>query len=811
MVKNSEVLHSLKSSLEFAKDAIVVATADEAPLGPSVVFVNCAFVNLADCVVNEVVGENLENLCDLKTQSEIFRRLFKDLGSRLQRACEVNLDFENEPETSSEWQIVPLLDAEGTVRQWLGIHSDIRRLNDARGAREASVYLDHQLIESHLEPICRLLPDTTLTYVNAAYAELFHCIPQDLISKRFSDIASPEDTSAILAHLESFTPGEPVGQFEQKNTREDGNVQWHRWNTFAVFQGDGKASLFQSVGTDITLQRKAEEALRKVLSAVEQSPSSILITDTSGSIEYVNPAFVRTSGYSHREAIGQNPRILKSGLVPNEVYADLWEAITSGEPWRGKLANKRKNGETYWDLVAIAPVKNPEGKVSHFVSVQHEITEQQRLDEQLAHDATHDSLTNLVNRREFERRLDQAVKQAKEHSSHHVLCYLDLDQFKLVNDTAGHAAGDELLTEIRGILISKFRGRDTVARLGGDEFGVLLEHCKLEKALKITEMLITHLYDFRFKWNGQTFRIGASIGLVAVTRETGNAAQAMAQADVACYTAKDNGRNCIRIYQKEGTELHDEILCAVTLREAVEEDRFCLYGQPIVELSTKGNRPTCYELLVRMIDRTGELALPGSFIPAAERYGIMGAIDRWVIKKAFHSFAKLLVEASPANIAVNLSGNTLNDETFLDFLQEQFRESGFPEERVCFEITETAAIQNMGNLTELITEIRKRGSRFALDDFGSGLSSFHYLKTLPVDYVKIDGRFVQDMMENSVDHAMVSAINDVGHIMGIKIIAEYAHSEAIVQRLTELGVDYAQGHAMGVPMPLDEIAVSATF
>ena len=655
--------------------------------------------------------------------------------------------------------------------------------------------------------------DGRITLANGKTCEVLNRTKEELIGKNWFEIAVPKEKSPeIFADFQKILRGDNdhLEYYENDVQTRSGECRVIAWHNTLLKDAEGNITGTLSSGMDVTERKQAEEALRKLSSAIEHSPSSILITDVEGIIEYVNPAFVETSGYSHQESIGQNPRILKSGLVSDEIYADLWKTIGAGRTWRGQLPNKKKHGENYWDLLAVAPVKCSEGTITHFVGIQHDITEQKLLEEQMAHDATHDALTNLVNRREFERRLDHAVKRTKERGSHCVLCYLDLDQFKLVNDTAGHAAGDELLKEIRRLLSGKFRERDTLARLGGDEFGLLLEDCMLDRALKIAEMVIANLRDFRFTWHGQTFRIGVSIGVVAITRDTESAAQALAQADVACYAAKEKGRNCIRIYQEEGVDHHSEIRRAATLRDALEEDRFCLYAQPISPLSASGGGLACYELLVRMIDRSGELVLPRSFIPAAERFGLMGSIDRWVIKTAFHRCAELLTGPSEVGISVNLSGNSLNDETFLDFLREQFSESRLPEDRVCFEITETAVIQNIGNLTQLITEIKKRGSRFALDDFGSGLSSFHYLKSLPIDYLKIDGRFVQDMMENAVDRAMVSSINEVGHIMGIKTIAEYAHSEAIIQHLAEMGVDYAQGHAIGAPMPLDGVAGRAT-
>ncbi len=442
------------------------------------------------------------------------------------------------------------------------------------------------------------------------------------------------------------------------------------------------------------------------------------------------------------------------------------------------------------------------------VLVFHDVTETRRLTRQLEHDATHDALTGLINRQEFERRLARALASAQKYGQRHVLCYLDLDQFKVVNDTAGHAAGDELLKQINVILSGMFRERDTLARIGGDEFGLLLDNCPLDRAQIIAQTVVGHIGDHRFHWEGRTYQIGASIGLAPITAETRDTAQALTQADVACYIAKELGRNRVHLYQQEDSETvqrHGEILGAAGLRDALDRGRFRLHYQPILPVNASDPASIRYEALLRVAsnDSPGgdsELVLPAAFIPAAERYGLMGAIDRWVIQAAFRDYAGGIGRTG-AQIAINLSGNSLSDKTLLDFIEARFAEHGIPPDRVCFEITETAAIQNLRHASELMVALKRRGSQFALDDFGSGLSSFHYLKSLPVDYLKIDGSFVKDMIENAHDCALVAAINEMSHTLGIRTVAEHVHSQAIVERLRELDVDFAQGYFLGVPMP----------
>ncbi|MCP4410866.1 MAG: EAL domain-containing protein [Gammaproteobacteria bacterium] len=344
-----------------------------------------------------------------------------------------------------------------------------------------------------------------------------------------------------------------------------------------------------------------------------------------------------------------------------------------------------------------------------------------------------------------------------------------------------------------------------MARLGGDEFGLLLENCPAENAIEVAQGLIIAVREFRFVWQAQAFNIGVSIGLVQINAATQNMTQLMSQADVACYTAKDLGRNRLHVYQVDDVELanrHREIHRAAMLTDALREQRFRLYKQPIRALCSTNNAAESYELLLRLEDAGGELLLPGAFIPPAERYGIMPSIDRWVIEKALQHPLPISKGRPPARISINLSGSSLNDASLLDFIDKQLDASAISPDRICFEITETAAINHLSKAAQFMAQVKEFGCRFALDDFGKGLSSFTYLRDLPVDYLKINGSFVQGMIEDPVDEAMVAAINQLGHVIGLKTIAEYAETPAIVEQLRKLGIDYAQGYAIGEPQPI---------
>ncbi len=389
----------------------------------------------------------------------------------------------------------------------------------------------------------------------------------------------------------------------------------------------------------------------------------------------------------------------------------------------------------------------------------------------------------------------------------HALCFIDLDQFKVVNDTCGHMAGDELLRQLGAVVQDAVRQRDTLARIGGDEFGVLMEHCSLEHAHRAAVSLQEAVQDYQFTWEGHVFKVGASIGLVAVTKDISNLSELLKQADAACYMAKDLGRNRIHVYHPEDAELaqrHGEMQWVARIHRAVEDDRLRLYAQPIVPLDNSSD--THYELLIRMIDEDGQVVPPGAFLPAAERYNLVESLDRWVIESAFSLLAENPVFlAETTFVSINLSGQSLTRGDFLDFVISQFGTFKIDGAKICFEITETAAISNLSAAAKFISNLKGQGCRFALDDFGSGLSSFAYLKNLSVDYLKIDGMFVRDILGDPIDHAMVKSINEIGHVMGMQTIAEFVENDEIKGMLRENGVNYAQGYGISRPLPFEDL------
>jgi diguanylate cyclase (GGDEF)-like protein len=542
-------------------------------------------------------------------------------------------------------------------------------------------------------------------------------------------------------------------------------------------------------GQQPALQR---EALRAV-AALDLLGAGIVGIDSEGRIEHIDRVASELTGWSLQLA---RSRPAEDVLVLRDPATNCDSSDDRGLRGALRILVGRSSREVPV-FVSSTPLQDDlEGRR---VVVLRDATAECALRWQLSFDAQHDSLTELLNRASFEAELAAAVSSAKS-GAHHALLYLELDQFKLVNDTCGHPAGDALLRRLATILTDGVRRSDVLARIGGDEFAVLLRRCSLENAIETAEALRERIAAYRFSWYGQSLRITASIGVVEITEESGSVSTVLSAADVACFAAKELGRNRVHVCKGSAPPARcEEMRLVLRLARACEEGRFQVYFQPIVPVSADGDEPAHYELLLRMIDESGEVVSPGAFVPAAERYGLMPDVDRWIVRHTLNQLAQLDNARAPCMLAVNISGTSLSDDRFLDFVREELRVSPPPPGSVCFEITETAAIANPGAVERFMRELRKLGCRFSLDDFGSGLSSFAYLKDLPVDFLKIDGRFIRNICADTVDDAMVEAIVRIGRAMGIKTVAEHVESEAAAERLAVLGVDYAQGYYYAKP------------
>ncbi|HEY6126232.1 MAG TPA: EAL domain-containing protein, partial [Steroidobacteraceae bacterium] len=468
------------------------------------------------------------------------------------------------------------------------------------------------------------------------------------------------------------------------------------------------------------------------------------------------------------------------------------------------LVNRR--GEELAIQETATPIRNREGAAIGAVIVFGDVTKERRLKRALSYQASHDALTGLINRREFDTRLETAVTAAQRGEGEFVLLYVDLDQFKVVNDTCGHSAGDRLLRDITSLLQTRVRASDTIARLGGDEFGLLLERCSLEQAERVADSIRQAIHGYRFLWGANSLSVGASIGVVRIVRETTSAASVLSAADIACYAAKDGGRNRVQIYERDhGTNRHREMQWVGRIARAVEDGRLELYAQRIVGISAKTTDMPFFELMVRLRDEDGTLVPPSEFIPAAERYNVMVMVDRWVVGRAIELLETCARQGRRLPlVAVNLSGTSINDEDFLEYILSRLNDDQVAH-ALCFEITETAAVASLSKATYFMRELKARGCRFSLDDFGSGVSSFVYLKTLPVDFLKIDGHFVAHVATDVVDRSMVEAIAKIGSAMEVATIAEKVESAEVLQVLKQIGVDYIQGVHLAEPCAIDEV------
>jgi len=692
-----------------------------------------------------------------------------------------------------------------------------RRLAEA--ALKASEVRYRRLFDNVMEGVYSSTCEGRFVSVNPALARMVGLSsPDELLSLPTETIYfDPADRAAIIAKLEA--DGE-VRNAEFQLRRVDGTTLTVIESARAVRDENGRVIGYEGTISDITERKRAETAVfeekEKAQVTLQSIGDAVITTDAEGRIEYLNPVAEDLTGWESREVCGKTLSdvftIINEATrepVENPVSRALREGHVIAVADHAVLMNRRGQEIAIQD--SAAPIRDRHGKIIGAVMVFHDVSKERRLRRALAYQASHDALTGLINRREFENRLNEALLTARsDASTTHVLLYLDLDQFKLVNDTCGHQAGDRLLKQITGILQTRLRAGDTIARLGGDEFGILLQDCTAERAAKIADSLRQAIRDYRFEWQDGAMNVGVSIGFVEINGDSESITSVMSAADVACYAAKDSGRNRVHMYQTgSAPERHREMQWVSRLTRACEENRLELYYQPIVPIGANKDPRGHYELLVRMRGENGELVLPAEFIPAAERYNIMPMIDRWVVSQALGALAHYRGDGDIRHgytLSINLSGTSLNDDHFLEFLINELQTYDLSPGAVCFEITETAAISNLANVVHFMREFRARGCQFSLDDFGSGLSSFMYLKNLPVDFLKIDGQFIQNVTTDHVDRSMVEAITQIGHAMGIKTIAERVESAEVLACLAQIGVEYAQGVYIAVPESVEALS-----
>lgn len=656
-----------------------------------------------------------------------------------------------------------------------------------------------------------------IVYANRQFATLVGVDRLELVGRRLADLVPPEYAELVGDNIRRRLAGEPAAErYEIEMVGLQGQLSRLEIASAPVAYDHGKALLI--TGVEI-IPTQSQPALRLAGNggtdpnalALRSLAEAIITTDKEGRITFLNPAAEQLTGSAAGAAEGKLLEEIVSLVdeTDRRLLSDpVHQALTSGAPVnlsRRALLLSRANGNERSIELSASPIRNAAQELMGAVVLLHDVTEMRGLARQMSYQATHDALTGLVNRHEFERRLEEAIGSGHRGDGQHVLCYLDLDRFKLVNDTSGHLAGDSMLREVAKLLRDAVRDSDTVGRLGGDEFGTLLIGCPLDKARQIADDLTRSVGEYRFVWKDKVFNIGVSVGLVEISRESGTLEELLAAADTACYVAKRQGSGKVAVYsaRDEALARHTgEIQWLQRLQSALRENRFQLYHQVIVPTHGDDGGPAL-EVLVRMQDESGHELPPSEFMRAAERYRLMGLVDRWVVQQSFAAMASGVMPV-PDNrcVAINVSGQTLGDPQFLEFVVECFDTTGVAPVQVCFEISENAVVANLDHARRFIGVLHGMGCHFALDDFGSGVGSFSNLKTLPLDYLKIDGSLMRNLARDAVSQAMVAAMIKLARTLNFKVIAEQVEDSASVDAARRMGVDYLQGYAIGRPQPL---------
>jgi diguanylate cyclase (GGDEF)-like protein/PAS domain S-box-containing protein len=688
--------------------------------------------------------------------------------------------------------------------------------------------IERSLLEIGFRPLLDAAPDATVVIdslgkvvaLNHEVERLLGWSEEELLGQPMNRLIPPRfhrtlDTPPVFNPdpQEGQSKGTRVSLFARRRDGSEFPVEIHRGPL-----GPGPDPLVLVTLRDLTEWRRAQESLfrekEQAVITLESIGDAVVTTDTAGRMMYLNPMAERLTGWRTSEALG-----LPAATILTFISDTTREAIESTvarclqEGRAVDLADGvlllRRDGTEVAIGDSAAPIRDRNGGTTGVVLVFHDVTEKRRVSRKLSHEAAHDALTSLVNRKEFERRLTRALADTAYGAvGEHALCYLDLDRFKLINDTCGHEAGDELLRQVAALLSSHMRKRDTLARLGGDEFTAILENCPLDEAAKIAETVRQAIAEFRYVWERQTFSLGISIGVVPITPTSGRMASVLRAADAACYVAKEAGGNRVFIDRPEPVAIaapQTETRRVNRLAQALDEGRFHLFAQPIVPLLPEpGTRPRC-EILLRLPDERGHPQPAASFLPQAERYNLMPAIDRWVVGRTIELLGRWHHHHPECELplcSINLSASSLDDESLVPRLREQLSQHRLPPEALCFEIAEAAALANFAQTVRFISEIRTTGCGVALDDFGHGVLSFTYLKALAVDFLKIGGHYVRGVVDDPVYGTIVTAVNQVGRLMGIATIAEEVDTEPVLNRLRNMGIGYAQGHAVAGAEPL---------
>ncbi len=713
------------------------------------------------------------------------------------------------------FSIEELLHSIDNARQKIALQAECLK---TKAKLRKSEQLHRFFVENSPDIIYMLNAKGEFIFLNDAIERILGFSKKELRHKHFSELVHPDDLAlAQNVFNERRTGKRGSREVEFRLRCADGKNHGRQVEIRALTielsscgiytsRGEGDDPAFfgtYGIIRDFHDRRQAEKELIKLKLAVDHSPNITFILNKGVVIEYINHAVCKLSGFDSDDLVRQHVDILFAQDNPGSRYYPQVDVGHEPSVWRGSALYRKKNGENYWVQQAIATILDDSGQVSHFVTIAEDITETLKQRQKIAYQATHDPLTNLINRHEFARRLSRVIATAKQEQSSHVLCYLDLDRFKEVNDCCGHAAGDELLRQVTRHLAEITRKRDTVARLGGDEFAILMEHCSLDQARIITEKIHDMINEFQFHWRQQCFQIGVSIGLVLIDADQGFMNRVLEMADTACYKAKQSGRNRSYVLMPEKTDDIDVLVGGkqswpIRVQQAMDEHQFQLHFQAVHGLVAR-DRPEFYEILLRLQDDDDLLLKPTGFLPGVERYDMSGAVDRWV----FNEVCKCLNTQKYADItcSINLSVASILDPEFCRFVQVTVDDYQLSPKRIAFEISEMAATEHFSALLIFHTAVRAAGFGFVLDNFGHGLSSVELLKTLSVDWLKLDGRLLTSLATDAVDQQVVKAMVEIARTLDIKLVAKGVEQNATVDILETLAVPYGQGHYLSTERP----------
>jgi diguanylate cyclase (GGDEF)-like protein/PAS domain S-box-containing protein len=696
---------------------------------------------------------------------------------------------------------------------------NVNRLFDALNTKDRQM----RQREALFQDLANTMPEVVLVhrdrviFANNAASALLGLTPEQLTGRPVTDLVRPAYRAMTRKNIAGRLAGETVpDRYEiQLISGEEGGLWVEASGTMIDYRGQ-KAIL--SIARDVSYRKSIEANLgrgkQQAQITLESIGEGVITADTEGVIDYLNGAAEKLTGFTRENAIGRRMTDLMT-LVDETDRKDLGDPVARclserrqiGLGRRALMISKDGTRELSVELTA-SPIIGAGDTVAGAVVIMHDVTEIRGLTRRISYQAAHDALTGLINRGEFERRLSETLEGGQGDSVNSVLCYMDLDRFKAVNDTCGHLAGDNMLREVAKLIRDQVRDSDFVARLGGDEFGMLLIRCPLDKARQIADDVCNAIRDYRFVWQDRIFTIGISIGLVEVSRESGTLKDLLSAADSACYVAKQQGRGRVHVYSARdevSARQRGDIHWLRQLQVALRENRFELHAQPVISTAGRVTRGPALEVLLRMIDEDGKLVQPRQFIPAAERYQLMASIDRWVVQATLSAIAHGAIRLpDERSCSINLSAQALAEEGFLDFVVECLDHSQVPPHRICFEVGETAVMERFDQARRFVAVLHGIGCQFGLDDFGSGLGSFTTLRDLSIDYLKIDGTYTRDLRPETLNHQVVTAVTAVSRILGFRVIAEQVETQADFETLRSIGVDFIQGNFIDRPHRLGE-------